>query len=104
MKKTQSSRPILVAVSTPSRSSRRLLRKAALRRVVGEPLKSGEIPSENIKVVQGDPAVQLPKLAKKLAAGVVVMGAVSRRGLPRDIGCSLLALKPNGFVSRVRAY
>jgi universal stress protein E len=84
-----------------------------LRRAVGKLLDSGQIPAENVRLVQGDPAIQLAKLAKKLAAGVVVMGAVSRRGLQRifigstaervidDLRCDVLVIKPRGFKSPV---
>lgn len=87
-----------------------------LQRAVGKLLESGQIPSENVRVVRGDPAVQLPKLAKKLAAGVVVMGAVSRRGLRRiyigstaervidEIGCDVLIVKPRGFKSPIKPH
>jgi len=72
-----------------------------------------EIPAENVHVVRGDPALQLQRLAKKHAASLVVMGAVSRRGLSRvfigntaeraldKLGCDVLVIKPRGFKSPV---
>jgi universal stress protein E len=56
----------------------------------------------------------IPKLAKKLGAGVVVMGAVSRSGLKRlvvgniaeqvldELRCDVLVVKPASFESRVK--
>ena len=34
-------------------------------------------------LVCGDPAIELPRLARSLRAGLIVMGAVSRSGLKR---------------------
>jgi universal stress protein E len=76
-------------------------------------LKKRAIPSENTDIVRGDPAFQLPRLVKKHGAAVVVMGAVSRRGLKRvfigntaervidRLGCDVLIVKPRGFKSPV---
>lgn len=84
-----------------------------LRRAVGKLLESSRIPAGNVQIVSGDPTIQLPRLAKKLAAGVVVMGAVSRRGLERvfigstaervidNLTCDVLIVKPRGFKSAV---
>jgi len=83
---------------------------------MGKLRKKREIPEENAIVVRGDPAVQLPRLAKKHAASLVVMGAVSRRGLKRvfigntaervldKLGCDVLVVKPRGFKSPVERH
>lgn len=84
-----------------------------LARAIGRLQKKNDIPSENSALVHGDPAVQLPRLVKKHRASVVVMGAVSRRGLKRvfigntaervidKLGCDVLVVKPRGFKSPV---
>lgn len=89
-----------------------------LERAIGRLQEKGGIPPDNVELVRGDPAAQLPRLVKKHAASVVVMGAVSRRGLQRvfigstaervidKLGCDVLIVKPRGFKSPVerRAY
>lgn len=84
-----------------------------LKRAIGRLQVKADIPSENFALVRGEPAVQLPRLVKKHKAGVVVMGAVSRRGLRRmfigntaekvidKLGCDVLVVKPRGFKSPV---
>jgi universal stress protein E len=66
--------------------------------------------------LRGDPEREIPRLAEALEIDVLVMGTVARTGIPgfgmgntaetalAEIKCSLLALKPNGFVSSVKAY
>lgn len=87
-----------------------------LERAMGRLQSKTEIPAENIAVVRGDPAIQLPRLAKRYAAGLVVMGAVSRRGLKRvfigntaervldKLSCDVLVIKPRGFKSPVERH
>jgi nucleotide-binding universal stress UspA family protein len=65
---------------------------------------------------RGSPERAIAQLADSLAVDILVMGTVGRTGIPgfvigntaesvlREIRCSLMALKPNGFVSPVRAY
>ncbi|NJO13140.1 MAG: universal stress protein [Gammaproteobacteria bacterium] len=65
-------------------------------------------------VVTGDPAVVVPRLARSLRVGLLVMGAVSRSGLDRifigstaervidDVDCDVLVVKPRSFATRVR--
>ena len=72
------------------------------------------IPAENQIVAIGDPISQLPRLAKRYRAGVVVMGAVSRSGLKRlfigntaeriidSLNTDLLVVKPRGFKTPVK--
>lgn len=84
-----------------------------LEHAIGRLEKKAGIPAGNAALVRGDPVVQLPRLAKKHAAAVVVMGAVSRRGLQRvfvgntaervidKLGCDVLVVKPRGFKSPV---
>lgn len=86
-----------------------------LGREVSALLQGENIPAENALIVRGDPIAKLPQLAKKHAASVVVMGAVSRRGLERvfigntaeqvidKLGCDVLVIKPRGFKSPIAA-
>lgn len=65
---------------------------------------------------RGRPEHEIPRLADSLEVDVLVMGTVARTGIAgltmgntaenasAEIKCSLLALKPSGFVSPVRAY
>ncbi len=67
----------------------------------------------SVHLVQGDPGKVLPDLIRHLGAGLVVMGTVARTGLAglimgntaetilRAVSCSVLAIKPPGFVSPV---
>ena len=67
----------------------------------------------HINAIKGDPAQIIPGHAKKLNADLVVMGTVARTGVAgfiigntaetilNDVECSILALKPDGFVSPV---
>lgn len=65
-------------------------------------------------LVQGAAAHELPQLAKKLQVDIVVMGTVARTGIPgviigntaeailSQLNCSVLAIKPKGFISPVK--
>lgn len=67
-----------------------------------------------VHVVAGEAGAVLPALAGRIHATVVVMGTVSRTGIAgliigntaetilRSVRCSVLAVKPEGFVSPVR--
>jgi universal stress protein E len=71
------------------------------------------IPEQRCHLVGGTPADALPRFARKLDAGLVVMGAVSRSGLARvfigntaervlgDLPCDVLVVKPKRFEKRV---
>lgn len=64
-------------------------------------------------LVRGAPSQEIPALAKRLAVDLVVMGTVGRSGIPGlligntaetilyQLDCSVLAIKPPGFVSPV---
>ena len=66
-----------------------------------------------IHLVKGVARREIPKLAKKVEADLVIMGTVGRTGIPgfimgntaeeilNGIECSVLAIKPAGFVSPV---
>ena len=66
-----------------------------------------------IHILKGTPKKLIPKLAKELNAGLVIMGTVCRTGIPgliigntaetvmHNLECSILAIKPQKFVSNV---
>jgi universal stress protein E len=73
--------------------------------------KTAHLKSTRIHLLAGDPDAQLPAVARRLRAGVFVMGAMSRRGLKRlfignsaerlldDLHCDVLVVKPPRFVA-----
>lgn len=66
-----------------------------------------------IHLVKGQARKEIPALAKRLSVDLVVMGTVARTGIPgfimgntaetilSQIDCSVLAIKPSGFVTPV---
>ena len=64
-------------------------------------------------LLQGDAKQAIPEVVKKLGVELVVMGTVARTGIPgfvigntaesilNQLECSVLALKPEGFVSPI---
>ena len=68
----------------------------------------------SVHLVSGEPGEALPRLADKLGIGLIVMGTVGRTGLRglimgntaetilRSVRCSVLAVKPEGFVTPVK--
>lgn len=92
------------------------LEKAARRRAqqsLQRIAKSAGVPEKQAHLVTGTAADVLPAMARKLRADVMVMGAVSRRGLERlfigstaerildRLPCDVLVIKPRGFRSGV---
>jgi len=67
----------------------------------------------NVHVLKGNAKITIPEQAKLLNTDLIVMGTVARTGIPgffigntaetilNNIDCSVLALKPDGFVSPV---
>ncbi len=67
-----------------------------------------------VYLLKGEPGHLIPKLAAKLEVGLIVMGTVSRTGVAgllmgntaekilRQVDCSVLTVKPDGFVTPVR--
>jgi len=67
-----------------------------------------------VHMVTGEARVALPRLADRLGVGLIVMGTVARTGLSglimgntaesilRSVTCSVLAVKPEGFVTPVK--
>ncbi|MGL5047620.1 MAG: universal stress protein [Shewanella sp.] len=76
--------------------------------------KSYDYLSPQPHLVQGLAAHELPQLAEKLQVDIVVMGTVARTGIPgliigntaesilSKLNCSVLAIKPKGFISLVK--
>ncbi len=66
-----------------------------------------------VHIIKGEPHRVIPRLVREVAADLVVMGTVGRTGIPgfimgntaetilQSIGCSVLAVKPPGFVTPV---
>lgn len=71
------------------------------------------IKASRLHVLDGDPDLLLPATARRLRAGITVMGAMSRRGLKRlfvgnsaerlldDLQCDVLVIKPPHFPARM---
>lgn len=74
--------PIAPTVSAPNPAQEKAY-KVAVRRRFQEALGRYGIAKSKAHLICGDPAVQLPALARSMRAGVVVMGAASRSGLKR---------------------
>jgi nucleotide-binding universal stress UspA family protein len=86
------------------------------RRRLGELLASYPLQDLNSQayMLKGEPGQMIPKLAAKMEIGLIVMGTLSRTGVAglflghtaerilRQVGCSVLTVKPDGFVSPVR--
>ena len=78
-------------------------------------LAGAELPGlgRRVHLVEGDPAEVIPRIAEELRVELIVMGTVARTGIPglfmgntaeevlNLVDCSVLALKPDGFVSPV---
>jgi universal stress protein E len=74
--------PVAPTVIAASPAQERAYR-TAMRRRFHEATDRHEIARGKSHLVCGDPAVELPRLARSLRAGLVVMGAASRSGLKR---------------------
>jgi universal stress protein E len=71
------------------------------------------VPRTRAHLVEGNPTTAIPRLAKKLGAGIVVMGALSRSGLQRifigntaervlgALPCDVLVVKPETLAPKV---
>ena len=71
--------------------------------------------SAQMHLCEGDPKTEVPRVVSELDIDVVVMGTVGRVGIPgffigntaeeilKQVDCSVLAIKPAGFESPVRA-
>ncbi len=87
--------------------------RTALEGLIAEASIAGPLRTHHVR---GRPDQAITRLVSSLKIDVLVMGTVGRTGIPgfvigntaenvlREIPCSLLALKPNGFASPLRAY
>jgi universal stress protein E len=92
-------------------ASEELDHRAALDRVLRESGVGGAI---SVHHVRGEPGRTIPATADELGVDILVMGTVARTGIPgllmgntaetvvRRLACSLVAVKPPGFVSPVK--
>lgn len=88
-------------------------RRLELIEEITRPHRGGTVAIE-VDLIKGDPSRVLPALARRLRADLLVMGTVARSGIAGliigntaenvldDLTCSVLAVKPRGFVSPVR--
>jgi len=75
--------------------------------------KKAQIPRTRQHLIQGDPALAIPRVARDIGAAIVVMGAISRSSLKRifigstaekvlqDLPCDVLVMKPKRLTSRI---
>lgn len=87
--------------------------RAALQALIDESGIAGQV---RVHHVRGRAGEAIPQFVEDSSIDILVMGTVARTGIPgfvigntaenalRELQGSLLALKPNGFVSQVRAY
>ncbi len=66
-----------------------------------------------IQLIKGNPCKEIPSLARRCNVDLIVMGSVARTGIPGfiigntaelilgQVKCSVLVVKPDGFVSPV---
>jgi universal stress protein E len=91
----------------------RTIHHKALENLLSQSGISGKI---QVCHVRGSPDQMVPKTIEDKKIDILVMGTVARTGIPgfiigntaenvlQRIGCSLIALKPNGFISPVEVY
>jgi nucleotide-binding universal stress UspA family protein len=91
--------------------------RAALERVIRESAIGGKYHGKyHVHHIKGIPDQMIPSFIESEKVDILVMGTLARTGIHsfiigntaenivQKLGCSLLALKPNGFVSPVKAY
>ncbi len=104
----------IIAYVEQVRRDRALSLNTLIREVTGKP---GQDALDYLKpqthLVKGRARKEIPALAKRIEADLVVMGTVARTGIPgllmgntaetilNQIDCSVLAIKPPGFVTPV---
>jgi universal stress protein E len=100
------------ARSEAAASLRQRMRRTASTRME-RVMKKARAPHTTVHVLRGSAAEGLPPLARKLAAQILVMGLISRRGLNRlmigdtaeriirEAPCDILLIKPDSFRLRL---
>lgn len=88
------------------------LRRTALVEELVQPYREGTV-QLSVELVMGEPGRMLPTLARQLRVDLLVMGTVARSGVSGliigttaenvldEVSCSVLGLKPRGFVTPV---
>lgn len=101
---------VVIVPATPAEARRY---KADVVAATSRASKQYAVASKDQLVVEGDPALTIPEAAKGWKADVLVMGAVSRRGIKRlfigntaeraldALHCDVLVVKPRSFKSPV---
>ena len=89
------------------------MHRSALKELIA---KSGVDGVSHIHHMRGQAGEAIPARVEELGLDILVMGTVARTGIPgflignsaenivQKIRCSLVAMKPPGFVSPVKAY
>ncbi|MEO7714087.1 MAG: universal stress protein [Gemmatimonadaceae bacterium] len=89
------------------------LRRTALVEELVAPYRGGAV-QLSVEMVEGQPSRVLPALTRRLRVDLLVMGTVARSGIPGliigttaenvldDVTCSVLGVKPRGFLTPVR--
>jgi len=72
------------------------------------------MPKEQVYLLQGEAGTLIPQVVKKKRIELTVMGTLARTGIPgmfigntaerilQQVNCSILAIKPDGFISPVK--
>jgi nucleotide-binding universal stress UspA family protein len=89
----------------------RTMHKSWLEELLGKHMPG--LPENQVHLIKGEAGIQIPRLAKEKDIDLIVMGTVSRTGISGlfigntaekilyHVECSVLAVKPDGFVSPV---
>ena len=102
-------------IGAPSRivAEVRVATERAAQKVFDRTLRATRIPRARRHLVKGPPIEAIPRTARTVRAGIVVMGAISRSALRRIVigntaervlsalPCDILVVKPARFVTRV---
>ena len=89
----------------------RTMHSAALEELLGKYVP--HIPEAQVHLIKGDAGIEIPRLAKEKDVDLIVMGTVSRTGIPGlfigntaekilyRVDCSVLAIKPDEFITPI---
>jgi universal stress protein E len=105
--------PAPVAVPLPWSPEQLQRHSAHVRKSIRQLARRFSVPPSAVHIETGNPVTVLPRLARRLRADVVVMGAVSRSGLDRlligstaervidALPCDVLIVKPQSARTKV---
>lgn len=100
------------ALGETSPEAREKIKRRTQRKLAAE-VKQSQVPVAHMHVVSGNPEAAIPRTVEQRKANLLVMGAISRRGLQRlvigdtaeriihAVACDLLIVKPQGFKVRL---